>query len=76
MSSWAIIKTFFTRNERPGSMGVMVGVHKAAVLFSELEGQLKDREVAMAEFNSDSEVTQALLNTGLMLGGGLLREGE
>lgn len=60
MTSWAIIREALVAKERPGSMGAMIGLARAADLFVRLEPHLRDYQASVVELNDDDAVGAAI----------------
>jgi len=57
---WAKIKKRMTENTRPGSTGYQMAVAEGAMIFSDIADHLADKANEIAEFDKDTEVTNAL----------------
>lgn len=61
MNSWEIIKNKFIDDSKPQTLKRNIVVNQAASLFVSLRHCLSDYEIAVATFNKDDEVKDALL---------------
>jgi hypothetical protein len=67
MNSWQLIRRQMVMDQRPGSVGYLIALKKAALLFMSIRFQLNDYEEAAKSFNLDDELSVALLDPTLSL---------
>ena len=59
-TAWETLKQYFLKESTPGTFGVSIKTHDAALIFVLLLPFLKDREHELSVFNSDEGVKDAL----------------
>ena len=62
MNSWQIIREYFCKGTRPGSMGEEIALVKASKLFIKLKDHLTDRIISTDSVNADEDLRVALFN--------------
>lgn len=72
MNSWEKIKSVMT-DGKPGSVGYLADINRAATLFVSLNDQLLDKGEAVSAFNTDEEVRIALAQSDALKRLGILR---
>ena len=67
MNSWQLIRRQMVMDKRPGSVGYLIALKKAALVFMSIRLQLNDYDDAAKSFNLDDELSVALLDPTISL---------